>query len=208
MPVPRPSRTKATLCEQGWKVTLWSSLMTRTAHPVRAGLERYRRSSTMSDTWQLCACRAGSRYTYAKKVQLQATLRCRAGKIFRLLGMRFFRTTLRGTGLEWDGRANRTLVNECIGYATSCLYALSEVAILASGYCSAIGVIHSGDARSMVYDLADTEKFKTVVPLAFKIAKTNPSNPNISVRHACRDLFGQERLVERLFSNLAHIMGE
>lgn len=75
MPVPRPSRTKATLCEQGWKVTLWSSLMTRTAHPVRAGLERYRRSSTMSDTWQLCACRAGSRYTYAKKVQLQATLR-------------------------------------------------------------------------------------------------------------------------------------
>ena len=100
MPVPRPSRTKATLCEQGWKVTLWSSLMTRTAHPVRAGLERYRRSSTMSDTWQLCACRAGSRYTYAKKVQLQATLRCRAGKIFRLLGMRFFRTTLRGTGLE------------------------------------------------------------------------------------------------------------
>lgn len=111
-------------------------------------------------------------------------------------------------GLEWDGRDTRTLVNECIGYATSCLYALSEVAILASGYCSAIGVIHSGDARSMVYDLADTEKFKTVVPLAFKIAKTNPSNPNLSVRHACRDLFGQERLVERLFSNLAHIMGE
>lgn len=110
-------------------------------------------------------------------------------------------------GLEWTGRAEKTTLNECIGFATSCLYAVSEVAILASGYSPSIGVIHSGDARSMVYDLADTVKFKTVVPLAFEVAKSNPSNSNMAVRHACRDMFVQEKLVERLFSNLEQVIG-
>lgn len=109
-------------------------------------------------------------------------------------------------GLPWTGRADKTILNECIGYATSCLYAVSEVAILASGYSPAIGVVHSGDPRSMVYDLADTVKFTTVVPMAFEIAKSNPSNVNATVRHACRDMFIQQRLVERLFANLQHIL--
>jgi len=111
-------------------------------------------------------------------------------------------------GIEWSGRGDKTTLNECIGFATSCLYAISEVAILACGYSPAIGVIHSGDSRSMVYDLADTVKFKTVVPLAFQIARTNPSSSNMAIRHACRDLFEDERLVERLFSNLLHVLGE
>lgn len=111
-------------------------------------------------------------------------------------------------GLEWTGRSDKSVLNECIGFATSCLYAASEVAILASGYSPALGVIHSGDSRSMVYDLADTLKFKTVVPLAFEIAKSNPANPNMAVRHACRDMFVQERTVEQLFANLQHILGE
>ena len=59
----------------------------------------------------------------------------------------------------------------------------------------------------MVYDLADTVKFKTVVPLAFEVAKSNPSNSNMAVRHACRDMFVQEKLVERLFSNLEQVIG-
>ena len=68
-------RRLAALRLQGWKIDACPAPLTHEGHPVRAGLERYRRSSTMSDTWQLCACRAGSRYTYTKKVQLQATLR-------------------------------------------------------------------------------------------------------------------------------------
>lgn len=110
-------------------------------------------------------------------------------------------------GMEWTGRAGKTLLNECIGFATSCLYAVSEVAILASGYSPSIGVIHSGDARSMVYDLADTVKFTTVIPLAFEVAKSKPANSNTAIRHACRDMFVQDKLVERLFGNLQFILG-
>lgn len=111
-------------------------------------------------------------------------------------------------GLEWGGRAEKSFLNECIGYATSCLYAACEVVILAAGYSPAIGVIHGGDSRSMVYDLADTVKFKTVVPLAFDICVSKPSNPNMAVRHACRDMFMGERIIERLFRNLIHVLEE
>lgn len=111
-------------------------------------------------------------------------------------------------GVEWTGRAAKTSLNECIGYATSCLYAASEVAILATGYTPAIGVVHSGDPRSLVYDLADTVKFSTVVPLAFKVASESPSNVNMAIRHACRDLFVKDHIVETLFGNLETILDE
>lgn len=110
--------------------------------------------------------------------------------------------------VEWTSRADKTPLNECIGYATSCLYAVSEVAILAAGYAPSIGIVHSGDARSLVFDLADTVKFSTVVPLAFRIAATKPKNINMSIRHACRDLFIQENLVETLFANIEYIIGD
>lgn len=111
-------------------------------------------------------------------------------------------------GLEWSGRATKSLLNDCIGYATSCLYAACEVAILAAGYSPAIGVVHSGDPRSLVFDLADTIKFSTVVPLAFKIAAGSPANESMAVRHACRDMFMSAHVIERLFGNLEEIFSE
>ena len=54
--------------------------------------------------------------------------------------------------------------------ATSCLYGVCEVAILAAGYAPAIGFIHTGKPQSFVYDIADIFKLVTVVPIAFKIA--------------------------------------
>ncbi len=111
-------------------------------------------------------------------------------------------------GIDWTGRSAKTTLNDCIGYATSCLYAASEVAILAAGYSPAIGVVHSGDSRSLVFDLADTIKFSTVVPLAFKVALESPANVNMAVRHACRDLFVADHIVEQLFANLEAIFAE
>ena len=119
-----------------------------------------------------------------------------------------YQSLAREHGMEWPGRAAKTAINDCIGYATSCLYAASEVAILAAGYSPAIGVVHSGDPRSLVYDLADTIKFSTVVPLAFKVALESPANVNMAVRHACRDLFLADHIVEKLFANLEAIFAE
>lgn len=108
-------------------------------------------------------------------------------------------------GVTWQGREEKSQLNTSIGFATSCLYALCEVAILAAGYHPGIGVVHSGNPRSLVFDLADTVKFQSVVPLAFEIAASHPSNLNMAVRHACRDLFARERLFEQLLEHLTTI---
>ena len=70
--------------------------------------------------------------------------------------------------LQWEGRTSSMAdpLNAAISTATSALYGVGEAAILALGYSPSIGVVHAGDPRSFVFDIADTLKFKTVVPLA------------------------------------------
>ncbi len=85
-------------------------------------------------------------------------------------------------GVTWNGRRydpkdweKGDTVNQCISAATSCLYGVTEAAILAAGYAPAIGFVHTGKPLSFVYDIADIIKFDTVVPKAFEIARRNPS---------------------------------
>lgn len=113
------------------------------------------------------------------------------------------------SGVEWGGRHNSMpALQDAIGFAASCLYGLSETVILASGYSPAIGVVHSGDSRSLVFDLADTIKFKTVIPLAFRVFSDSEVDVKGRVRRACRDLFREQKTAETLFNNLAEILGK
>src|SRR5690554_5039344 len=60
-------------------------------------------------------------------------------------------------GIEWYGRRydikdwkKGDVINQCISAATSCLYGITESAILAAGYAPAIGFLHSGKPLSFV----------------------------------------------------------
>ncbi len=108
-------------------------------------------------------------------------------------------------GVEWKGRQydpdaweSADIPNRCLSAATSCLYGVTEAAILAAGYAPAIGFIHTGKPLSFVYDMADIVKFDTVVPTAFRIAAKAPANPERAVRIACRDAFRESHLLDRL----------
>jgi len=116
-------------------------------------------------------------------------------------------------GVEWKARNYDTsewdkgdLPNRCLSSATSCLYGVTEAAVLAAGYAPAVGFIHTGKPLSFVYDVADIYKFETVVPLAFKIAAKNPHNPEQQVRLACRDIFREGRLLERIIPGIEDIL--
>ena len=105
-------------------------------------------------------------------------------------------------GVTWKGRRYDPkdwqagdMVNQCISAATSCLYGVTEAAILAAGYAPAIGFLHTGKPLSFVYDIADIVKFETVIPVAFQVAKRHPSSPDREVRIACRDIFRSSRLL-------------
>jgi len=112
-------------------------------------------------------------------------------------------------GIEWKGRnydpkdwGEADVANRAISVATSCLYGISEAAILAAGYSPAIGFLHTGKPLSFVYDIADVVKFDTVVPLAFGTVAKMRNAPfkemETAVRHACRDSFRKTRLMQDL----------
>nr|WP_232522240.1 type I-E CRISPR-associated endonuclease Cas1e [Sulfuriferula plumbiphila] len=116
-------------------------------------------------------------------------------------------------GVEWKARNYDTsewdkgdLPNRCLSAATACLYGVTEAAVLAAGYAPAIGFIHTGKPLSFVYDVADVYKFETVVPLAFRIAARRPANPEQQVRLACRDIFRETRLLERIIPGIEDML--
>ncbi|MBN1577049.1 MAG: type I-E CRISPR-associated endonuclease Cas1 [Chitinispirillaceae bacterium] len=115
--------------------------------------------------------------------------------------------------VEWDGReydpanwSEADIPNRCLSSATSCLYGISEAAILAAGYAPAIGFVHTGKPQSFVYDIADIVKFETVVPVAFKIAAKKQAEPDREVRLACRDMFRQTNILERLIPLIEEVL--
>ena len=124
-----------------------------------------------------------------------------------------YRRIAKTCGVEWSARNydisawdKGDLPNRCLSAATSCLYGVTEAAVLAAGYAPAVGFIHTGKPLSFVYDVADIYKFETVVPLAFRIAGRNPGNPEQQVRLACRDVFRETRLLERIIPGIEEML--
>lgn len=104
---------------------------------------------------------------------------------------------------SWDAG---DLPNRCLSSATACLYGVTEAAVLAAGYAPAIGFIHTGKPLSFVYDVADVYKFDTVVPVAFKVAAKQPANPEQQIRLACRDIFRESRLLDRIIPGIEEML--
>ena len=104
---------------------------------------------------------------------------------------------------EWDAS---DLPNRCLSSATTCLYGVTEAAVLAAGYAPAVGFIHTGKPLSFVYDVADVYKFETVVPVAFQVAAKKPASPEREVRLRCRDIFRQTKLLERIIPGIEDML--
>jgi len=104
---------------------------------------------------------------------------------------------------EWDAA---DIPNRCLSAATSCLYGITEAAVLAAGYAPAVGFIHTGKPLSFVYDIADLFKFETVVPLAFKIAAKSPHQPEREVRLGCRDLFRSSKILAKIIPTIEEVL--
>lgn len=115
--------------------------------------------------------------------------------------------------VKWHGRKydpkdwqKGDTVNQCISAATSCLYGITEAAVLAAGYAPAIGFVHSGKPLSFVYDIADIIKFDTVVPKAFEIAAQNRADPDREVRIACREIFRSQKTLATLIPLIEEVL--
>lgn len=138
--------------------------------------------------------------------QLRGIEGARVRRTYQLLAQRF--------GVNWKGRDYDTqewdasdVANRCLSAATACLYGVTEAAVLAAGYAPAVGFIHTGKPLSFVYDIADVYKFETVVPVAFKVAASQPhGNVERAVRLGCRDVFRETRLLDRIIPDIEEIL--
>jgi CRISPR-associated protein Cas1 len=137
--------------------------------------------------------------------QLRGIEGARVRKTYQLLAQQY--------GVKWQGRRydpkdweKGDVVNQCLSAATSCLYGVTEAAVLAAGYAPAIGFIHSGKPLSFVYDMADIVKFETVVPTAFQVASKSPHSPDRQTRIACRELFRSSSLLRRMIPLIEEVL--
>lgn len=137
--------------------------------------------------------------------QLRGIEGVRVREMYKLLARQYgIRWTYRKYDVaDWDAG---DLPNRCLSAATSCLYGVTEAAVLAAGYAPAIGFIHTGKPLSFVYDIADLYKFEAVVPLAFSIAAKGGSEPERIVRLQCRDIFRRTKLLERIIPDIEAIL--
>ena len=133
---------------------------------------------------------------------------------------RLYEVLARQHGVEWKRRqydpgdwGASDLPNRCLSQATSCLYGLTEAAILAAGYAPAIGFLHTGKPRSFVYDVADVFKFDTVIPVAFQVAgqAQRGQRPALNdfvgeVRRGCRDRFRKTGTLNRLIPAIEEML--
>jgi CRISP-associated protein Cas1 len=181
---------------------------------ARADRLLYQAKLALDDDARLKVVRAMYRYRFGEEPpqrrsveQLRGIEGARVRATYQLLARQF--------GVEWKARNYdrddwdaADIPNRCLSAATSCLYGVTEAAVLAAGYAPAIGFIHTGKALSFVYDIADLYKFDTVVPIAFAVAAKPVANVEREVRIRCRDAFRQSKLLERIIPDIETILAE
>lgn len=95
-------------------------------------------------------------------------------------------------------------VNVGLNIANSIMYGLAATACTALGVNPALGIIHRGDIRALLYDLADLYKASTVVPLVF--AHANDLDPITSIRKALRVEIKKKRILEGMLDALMDVL--
>lgn len=115
-------------------------------------------------------------------------------------------------GVPWEGRNYDRLdwdrsdpLNRALSAANACLYGVCHAAIAAAGYSPSLGFIHTGKMLSFVYDVGDLYKMELTVPAAFREVAGGTQRLESRVRHRCRDLFAEARLLDRVVVDLAQL---
>lgn len=116
-------------------------------------------------------------------------------------------------GVEWQGRnydpqdwSGGDPLNKALSAASACLNGLVQAGIVSAGYSAAVGFIHTGKMMSFVYDVADLYKVDLLVPLAFKVVSTSPSDVERRVRAACRVQLYEHRILERILPDIREVL--
>lgn len=117
-------------------------------------------------------------------------------------------------GVNWTGRqydrgnwGAADPLNRALSTANACLNGLCHAAIVSAGYSPGLGFIHTGKQLSFVWDIADLYKTEITVPLAFSLVADSTEHLETRVRRACRDVFREQRLLDRVLPDIDRLLG-
>lgn len=95
-------------------------------------------------------------------------------------------------------------VNIGLNIANSIMYGCAASACAAIGVNPALGIIHRGDARSLLYDLADLYKPTVTLPIAFECA--NADDVPFAVRRAVRKALVRDDILVGMLDALMEVL--
>lgn len=126
---------------------------------------------------------------------------------------RLYRSHSDRTGVAWTKRdydtkdfSSASDVNQAISAATTCLYGIAHAVIVALGCSPGLGFVHTGHARSFVYDIADLYKAEVAIPVAFDVAARGADDVPAETRRAVRDAVKDGRILERCARDIRRLL--
>lgn len=121
------------------------------------------------------------------------------------------------TGVPWNGRRYKPNeihssdnINQALTIANSLLYAICQSAIVSMGLSPGLGFIHTGNALSFVYDIADLYKAETTIPASFDATKhylNKRGDFPAKVRQTCREYFVRENVLQTITQDIGAVLG-
>ncbi len=126
---------------------------------------------------------------------------------------RIYRQASEESGVQWDRReydptdfAGGSTINQALTAAHSCLYGIVHAVIVALGCTPGLGFVHTGHARSFVFDIADLYKAQVTIPVAFKVAATDPEDVPSETRRAVRDAVMDGKIMARCARDIRRLL--
>lgn len=124
-----------------------------------------------------------------------------------------YRRVSERTGVRWVRREYDPeifdagdAINQALSAAHSCLYGLVHAAIVSLGCAPGLGFVHTGHARSFVYDIADLYKAEVTIPVAFESVASEPGDVSNDTRRRTRDALREFRVLERCVRDIKKLL--
>lgn len=119
----------------------------------------------------------------------------------------------RRTGVPWTRRDYNVEdfhsgdpVNQALSAANISMYGVVHSVIVALGCSPGLGFVHTGHARSFVYDIADLYKAEYTIPLAFTLASDPPLDIAAEARRQLRDVLHDGKFLKRCVVDIQNLL--
>jgi CRISPR-associated protein Cas1 len=126
---------------------------------------------------------------------------------------RLYRAHAERTGVTWSRRDYDTAdftggseINQALSAATTCLYGIAHAVIVALGCSPGLGFVHTGHARSFVFDIADLYKAEIAIPAAFDVASSHSEDVPGDTRRAVRDAVRDGQILVRCAKDIRALL--